>query len=336
MNRTSRTIGVNGPDVCVVGFGGWGIGGETQGDTSYGETDDDLSKITIKHALAQGINFFDTSPAYGDGRSEAILGEVLEPVRSHVKIATKVGYTSWTARPDFSEAGINASLEQSRERLRTNFVDIVWLHSPEIDILLQNNEAFATLDKLRSEKKIGLWGVSCKSPQDGMKLLDKRPIDALMVNFNMLDPRCIDVGLFDRVQSLGTGIVARTPLCFGFLTGLLTEDTLFPRGDHRRAWPRQQIKTWVDGAREALKIANAAPGEQACAAALRYCLSFPAVSAVIPGALHPDEVNQQILAAQLGPLPQRVINQIIALDKDNKLFVERRQYDATRPTTIPK
>jgi aryl-alcohol dehydrogenase-like predicted oxidoreductase len=316
-----RPMGAGGPDVGVIGFGGWGIGGRTPGNSSYGETEDDVSRATIQRAVERGVTLFDTSPAYGDGRSESLLGEVLEPIRDRVQIATKVGYRSWTEPPDFSVNTMRGSLHGSLDRLRTDRVDLVWLHSPAIELLLETPEIFDALDRMVSEDLVSRWGVSCKSPEDALRLLDVRPVDLFQVNMNMLDIRILENGLVERAEREGVGIVVRTPLCFGFLTGTITPKTVFPEGDHRRAWSSDQIQAWVDGALQALSIVGATPGAQACAAALRFCLSFPAVCSVLPGAIRPTEMDEQADAALYGPLEVENIAAIIELNRAKSFFV---------------
>ena len=99
-----RALGRTGLNVSEIGFGAWGIGGRTVGTTSYGDTDDRTSLAALGRALDLGINFYDTSSAYGDGHSEELLGQAFASRRSDVLIATKAGYESWDRPPDFSPA----------------------------------------------------------------------------------------------------------------------------------------------------------------------------------------------------------------------------------------
>jgi aryl-alcohol dehydrogenase-like predicted oxidoreductase len=318
-----RQLGARGPKVGVIGFGGWAIGGRTAGESSYGETDDDMSRAAIRRAVDRGVTLFDTAPAYGDGRSERLLGEVLAPFRARVQIATKAGYASWTAAPDFSPAALDRSLDSSLERLRTGWVDVLWLHSPPTDLLLETPEIFAALDRMVADGRIGLWGISCKAPEDALRVLDRHRVPLLQVNLNMLDIRMVECGLAERAEAAGVGIVARTPLCFGFLTGTIGPGATFPDGDHRRAWPARQIDAWAAGAAATLAIAGAAPGAEACAAALRFCLSFPAVATVLPGAVRPGEVDEQVAAGVAGPLDRAIVDAIIAHNRAHSYFVRR-------------
>src|SRR5215203_5260822 len=123
-----RALGRTGLTVSEIGFGAWGIGGRTVGQTSYGDTDDATSLAALGRALDRGITFFDTSSAYGNGHSEALIGRAFASSRQRVVIATKAGYEAWDRPPDFSAAAIVASAESSLARLRTDYIDLFQLH----------------------------------------------------------------------------------------------------------------------------------------------------------------------------------------------------------------
>src|SRR5262245_21236343 len=104
-----RALGRTGLVVSEIGFGAWSIGGRTAGTTSYGETDDRTSLAALARALDAGITLFDTSSVYGNGHSEALIGEAFEHRRDRVVIATKAGYETWVRASDFSPASIVSS-----------------------------------------------------------------------------------------------------------------------------------------------------------------------------------------------------------------------------------
>jgi len=316
-----RPLHAGGPEVGAVGFGAWGIGGATPGDTSYGTTDDDTSVATIRRARAVGVDFLDTSPAYGDGRSERLIARAVGPDRDAVVLSSKVGIASWRDRPDFSPAAIRRSLEGSLERLATDRLDVLFLHSPDPAALTDAPDTFDALDTLVAEGRVGAWGISCKAPADALVFLRHRRVSLFQVNLNMLDQRAVACGLLDLAAREGIGIVARTPLCFGFLTGLVDERTAFTEGDHRRAWSPAQRAKWADGARQMMAAAGAAPGQEATVAALRFCLSFPAVSCVLPGALRPQEVEAHAEAGRLGALSEATLAAIMDAYARDEFFV---------------
>jgi aryl-alcohol dehydrogenase-like predicted oxidoreductase len=136
----------------------------------------------------------------------------------------------------------------------------------------------------------------------------------------MMDVRAVESGLLQVAHDRGVGIIARTPLCFGFLSGTLRPDTAFAPGDHRLRWAPAQIKTWCAGAERVLAAVPRPAGSTATQAALRFCLSFPAVSTVIPGMLTPAEVDENAEASRHGPLPAAAIEAVLALNRTHIFF----------------
>ena len=130
-----RKLGNTGLEVSEIGFGAWGIGGD-----SYGTVDDDVSRKALRFAYDQGITLFDTSDIYGSGHSEELIGQVLKDVRGRIVIASKVGtlpHFGFTMPQDFSVKHIREALEASLRRLQSEYVDLYQLHSPPIEVLSQ-------------------------------------------------------------------------------------------------------------------------------------------------------------------------------------------------------
>lgn len=307
--------------VGCIGFGGWGIGGQTRGNTSYGATEDSVSRDALRKALAEGVTLFDTSPAYGDGRSECLIGEALEPNREESLICTKAGVETWGQKFNFEIESIKRSLYRSLRRLKTSYVDILLLHSPLPEIFAEK-KLFLALDRLKDSGKIREWGISCKGPHDAIAALDRHDVRLFQVNFNMLDLRALNSGLLNRTAESEIGVIARTPLNFGFLTGVIDENTQFKGGDHRLAWSRDQVAAWAEGARKLMAITGTKPGDEACIAAIRFCLSFPGISVVLPGAQTPEEVKIHCAAGRLGPLPPEVLMEILSFSNRTTFFLQ--------------
>lgn len=315
-----RALGRTGLTVSSIGFGAWGIGGRTAGTTSYGDTDDRTSLGALARALDRGITFFDTSSAYGDGHSEALIGQAFATARSRVVIATKAGYESWERPPDFSSAAVAASAERSLRRLRTDYIDLLQLHNPPPEVLAAGAVP-EQMERLRSEGKIRAWGLSARSPAEALQALSACNAAVIQANFNMMDVRAESGGLFEAISRTGAGFIARTPLCFGFLSGTIGRDTVFPPGDHRLGWSRAQLDNWIDGAAELLHAITATPGTEGALSALRFCLSFAAVSSVIPGILTPAEAEANAAAGDLGPLPPDAVNRVLDINRRRRFFI---------------
>jgi aryl-alcohol dehydrogenase-like predicted oxidoreductase len=310
-----RTLGATGIAVSAVGFGAWGIGGLTERATSYGKADDATSRDALAAAFEQGVTFYDTSPVYGYGRSETLIGEVFAGRRERVTIATKAGWTRYDVPPDFTPAGLRRSLEASLGRLKTDHIDLLQLHNPPPALLAEQPEILDALAALKREGKTRAIGLSAKSPAEAAEALVRHPFDAVQVNFNMLDLRALDAKLFERAAARGAGVIVRTPLAFGFLTGTITAETIFAPGDHRAAWPKAQLRAWSEGAR-LLSERLAVPAEENRAAtALRFCLSYPAVSTVIPGILTRAEAVANARAGDLPPLAPAELAAVVEVNR---------------------
>jgi aryl-alcohol dehydrogenase-like predicted oxidoreductase len=319
-----RNLGRTGLVVSEIGFGAWGIGGRTVEQTSYGDTDDRTSLAALACAHDCGITFFDTSAVYGNGHSEELIGEALGGVRDRVVLATKAGYETWDRPPDFSAAAIVASAERSLGRLRTDYLDLLLLHNAPLDVLLAADVREA-LARLVASGKIRSWGASAKTPADALKALQACDVPVIQANFNMMDVRAVTSGLFEEAGRRSAGFVARTPLCFGFLSGTITRDTKFPPGDHRLGWSSAQLANWIDGARDLLDVVSASPGLAGVQAALRFCLAFPEVSTTIPGILTPAEAGQNAAASGIGALPRDAVAAVLEINRNRQFFVAAAQ-----------
>lgn len=297
-----RPLTQNGLLVSEIGFGAWGIGGAAGGHPAYGSTDDTQSIKALQVAFDAGITFYDTSDLYGMGHSETLIGKAFQHKREKVVIATKGGMKTAAGVQDFSPGYLRKALERSLERLGTDYVDLYQLHSPSLAEFEKDELLQFLFGELLQGGKVRQVGVSARSPQEALVLVERFGIRCVQVNLNLLDWRAIDSGLLRRCKDLGAGVIARTPLCFGFLTGQYLLDDISDPNDHRSRWPHERLLRWIDAAQ---KFGNAitSGGEQTAGQkALRFCLSFPEVATVIPGMLTPDQVVENIQASRLGLL----------------------------------
>lgn len=310
-------------EISKVGFGTWGIGGKTAGLTSYGETDDLVSCKALEHALAKGVTFFDTSPAYGDGHSEELLGKVFSGAkRNKIIIATKGGCSSFTKPFDFSVSTLQKGVEDSLRRLKTDYIDLFQLHNPSIERMENSDDLKRMLEDLKQTGKIRAFGVSIKDPNEGFIALSSLSPDALQVNFNLLDQRAHDCDLFEAALKKKTSIIARTPLCFGFLSGDITKETIFPDGDHRARWSRPQVLRWIEGGQEMAELLESISGKPVAEQALRFNLSFPEVATTIPGMHNVNEVEENIIAGLGDIFSQSSLLKIRTLYQKQSYFVK--------------
>jgi aryl-alcohol dehydrogenase-like predicted oxidoreductase len=304
--------------VSEIGFGAWGIGGVVKDSKAYGPTDDKVSLGALKQAFDEGVNFYDTSPLYGYGHSEKLIGKAFRGSRDKIVISSKVGYVDFSGKQDFSAAFIRHSLEASLKRLQTEYIDIYQLHDPPIDELKVNSETIEALQGLVDEGKIRVWGISLRSPSDGYAAVAKLGFKSVQLNFSLVDQRALELDLFTLCQKHDAGIIARTPLCFGFLTGHYGAADSYPEGDHRRRWDAGQITRWAEACN--LFMAQLEDKEQMTNAqtALRFVLSFPQVSTTIPGMLDEGQVKENVSASLFGAFKSSTLEQFKLIYKRNK------------------
>ncbi|MEO5331825.1 MAG: aldo/keto reductase [Magnetococcus sp. YQC-5] len=302
-----------------LGFGCWGIGGCTPGISSYGPTDDQISLQALERAIQRGITFFDTAPAYGNGHSEALLGEACDGSAAPIFIATKAGQERFDLQPDFRVDAMARVLEHSLQRLRRDRVDLLQLHSPPETLLERPDEHLKWLHALIHQKMVGHFGVSVKTPMQGILAIQRMQPTALQVNFNLMDQRVMDCGLLKMAQEQNVVLIARTPLCFGFLTGTLDHTTRFVPGDHRGDWPVAQRHRWIEGGR-AFAAWVQTEGMGVTELALRYPISFAPVALVIPGMLSSKEVDTNADIIEHGPLPQSMLESIRNIYESHNRF----------------
>lgn len=300
-----RTIGSTDLRASEIGVGCWAIGGRF-----WGPTDDSVSVATIRRAREIGINFFDTADSYGDGHSERLLGQVLAENGPDAIVCSKAGIHPDLTGQDFSEPYLTRVVEESLRRLRRDALDLFLLHNPDRATIERAN-VFAIAQRLQKAGKIRHWGVSVrpgaghwKTPASGatpdpvgdaLAVLRLASPSAIEIVFNIFENDAA-VRLFDEARKRSTGIIARVPLASGLLSGKFKHDTEFPRGDFRRAWPREQLHYDVKRIEKLMRLPSM-KGRHLPQAALAFSLSYEDVSVVIPGARTPAQVEQNAEAS---------------------------------------
>ena len=298
-----RQLGRTGLSVSEIGFGAWGIGGAKEDSISYGPTDDKESRKALQHAFDRGVTFYDTADLYGHGHSEFLIGDVFKSIRDQVIIASKGGLLDQNGHQDFSPEHIRRSVEGSLKRLQSDYIDLYQLHDPPLEFLQNDSAIVRTLYSLEKEGKIRSWGISVRSPNDGLPAVERFKAKVVQVNFNIVDQRMVANGLMDLCCTNEIGLIARTPLCFGFLTGMYSERTKFGTHDHRSLWSSEQKNLWLK-AQQIFSAIRDEDHQTESQFALRYCLSYPSLSTTIPGMLCDAHVEENVGASRLGPLSE--------------------------------
>lgn len=289
-----RIFGKTKIEISEIGFGAWAIGGSW-----WGQTNDETSLKALRTALDLGVNFIDTAAVYGNGRSEQLVGKVYRERKGKFHIATKIPPKDfrWPPLPNasihdaFPSRWIREHTEKSLRNLRIECIDIQQLHvwSPN---WVHQNDWLETLSKLKEEGKLRFIGVSLNDhrPDEALELVRSGMVDVLQVIYNIFDQSPED-RLFPLCQEHNVGIIARVPLDEGSLTGKLTEETTFPEGDFRRDYFSPGILPEVVRRVNALKFLAENGTHSLAVQALRFCLSHPAVSTVIPGIRTPEQAH---------------------------------------------
>tara|TARA_A100001011_G_C14245997_1_gene815583 strand:+ start:80 stop:1027 length:948 start_codon:yes stop_codon:yes gene_type:complete len=298
-----------------LGFGTWGVGGASGKYGSYGATDDSVSKSALLHAYRNGIKFFDTAPPYG--HAEDLLGNIFDEKNfPDIKILTKVGVNLWSDEVNFTSSFITESLHTSLVHLKRKSVFAVILHSLKYELKKGSvREGFSTLLELKREGLVEHIGFSVKSPSEIPRLFELYPeIDIIEANYHLLDVRVHDTKILNSLKRNKSIFIARTPLCFGFLTNKISKESVFDELDHRSRWKQNrqnQINYWIDGRIKLEEIFKRFGYNQPIQElALSFCLQNPLVDYVIPGMMNTDEVNGCLKSIEIESFPKELFLEI--------------------------
>jgi aryl-alcohol dehydrogenase-like predicted oxidoreductase len=291
-----RILGQSGLRVSEVGLGAWQLG-----NILWGGGDEGRALEIVHAALDEGCNFFDTAPAYAEGRSETLLGKALRGRREKAVLCSKFGHTA-EGMTEFSVAALRPSVEGSLRRLQTDFIDVVLLHNPPAELLDGARAAalYSELAALRKEGKLRFFGASLDWSCELRTLSETTLSQAAEVLFNVFhqEPRSAIADAATR----GVGIIAKVPLDSGWLSGKYTGASVFE--GIRGRWPRGVIERragLVEQVR-ALLPANVSLPQ----AALGFVLAHPEIATVIPGAKDVGQLRANVAAASK-PLPMATV-----------------------------
>jgi aryl-alcohol dehydrogenase-like predicted oxidoreductase len=293
-----RNLGSTGIKVSAVGFGAWQLGNDKD---FLGMPLDEGIKL-VHTALAKGCNLFDTAPNYGLGKSETYLGHALKGRRSEAVIVSKFGHGS-NGKTDFDVAKMRSSVEESLGRLQTDHVDALVLHNPPIEVLASNSPQFEMMRALKKEGKIRSFGASSDWGKEVDAVCGVQGAQVIELLFNIFHQE--PVATFERAQKAGIGIIVKVPLDSGWLAGKYTKETEFL--GVRKRWKPEIIERRVDLVKRIGFITE--DGSTMTQAALRFCMAFPAISSVMPGARSLAQLNENLSAAEK-KMPQPIVEKL--------------------------
>jgi aryl-alcohol dehydrogenase-like predicted oxidoreductase len=300
-----RTLGRTGFEISEIGFGAWGIGG-----TQWLGSNDDESVRALRRAIELGFNFIDTALAYGDGHSEKLVGRTIRDATHRMYIATKVPPKNrlWPARPGIGNENvfpydyILRSTETSLRNLKVDSIDLQQLHVWNPD-WLNREEWRRAFEELKTAGKVRAVGVSINDhqPDSALELIRSGLVDTVQVIYNIFD-QTPQQSLFPQAKEKNVGVLARVPFDEGSLTGGITEETIFDPKEFRAFYFRGDRKKQVVEHVAALRKDLAAPDGSLAEIALRFTISDPAVSTVIPGMRTVRNVERNAAVSEKGPL----------------------------------
>jgi len=310
-------LGKRGPKVSTISFGAWAIGGK-----NWGPTDDEVSKNALRAALDEGVTLIDTADVYGFGHSEELIAEVLkERGKGDIVIATKAGNDFYNAGQEdddgygaiqqtYTKEYLMWAAEQSLKRLNVEALDILQLHSPDLD-KLERDEPWDALATLKQQGKILHAGFSIQSFQETnhAHLLDRHHelIDSIQVRYNLLEREAEKV-LFPKAQKYGIGVIVRIPLLFGLLTGKFDRESRFTGDDHRKMnLSPEKLDKYLSQLEQMKPLYDKFPDQTMTQVSLRFCITHPACHTAIPGAKTQEQVQDNCAASDFGPLPEDAI-----------------------------
>jgi aryl-alcohol dehydrogenase-like predicted oxidoreductase len=315
---TNRRLGVTGYEVSELGYGGWGLGG-----SQWRGVDDRDGREALRAAFEQGVTFFDTALAYGDGHSERLIGDVLRPEihDGRAVVATKIPPRNqeWPADGRKSVADVfparhvAASTERSLKHLGVDALPVQQLHVWH-DAWLDDpkwSESRDRMVRLQEEGKVLHWGISINdhAPETALRALADPLFETAQVIYNIYD-RSPEVALFALARKKPLGVIVRVPFDEGALTGRIRADTIFPAGDWREEYFAGDRRAEAGRRADALATLLGDDVETLPELALRFCLSAPQVSTVIAGMRRAEHVRSNVAAARKGALSRAMLSKL--------------------------
>jgi len=291
-----KTLGRTGLRVSVIGLGTMVHAGH------FGPMKDSESLSAIDAALELGVNFIDTSDAYGAGYSETLLGNTLKRRRDKVILATKGGNVMVgpdRGKRNFAAAYIARVLEESLKRLQTDCIDLYQLHNPTVDVI-EHGEVWEVLERAKKEGKIRYYGVSINTIDEGIAAVKDGRSDTIQLEYNLLAQEPAEK-IFPLAQEANVGIIARIPLRRGVLTGKMTvaDEQRFQGEDVRaRSYKGEAFAKELAKA-DQLRFLVHGPVKSLGQAAIAFCVAHPAVSVTIPGSRNDQQMRENATGADV-------------------------------------
>jgi len=300
-------------EISEISLGTWQLGGKW-GD----KFDNEVAQKTLSSATDKGINCFDTADVYQDQNSEKAIGKFMNSLENKPFVITKSGrqLDPHTAE-GYNEENIKNFINQSRERMGVDALDMVLLHCPPTDVYYQP-EVFEFMDKFKEQGLIKHYGVSVERIEEGLKAMNYPGVEAIEIIFNMFRLRPTEL-FFEEAKKNNIGVIVRVPLASGLLTGKFDENSTFGPDDHRtfnrngEAFDKGETFSGVEfkkGLKAVSELKKVFGTDQLAPYALKYILMFDAVSTVIPGASKESHIVSNVEAVDMPDLTKEQMNEV--------------------------
>jgi aryl-alcohol dehydrogenase-like predicted oxidoreductase len=306
-----RKLGRTGFKVSDMAHGLWGMSG-------WSGSEDQQSLEALQIAVDNGCNFFDTAWAYGEGKSDALLGQIIARNKGkRLYAASKIPPMNdkWPALPSYKYQEVFPArhvfkyADLIRQKLGTDSIDVLQFHVWD-DSWTNEKEFRDTVEKLKNDGVIRYFGLSLNrwEPANGINAIRSGLVDTVQVIYNIFDQSPEDE-LFPACEKFDIGVIARVPLDEGSLGGNMTRDTKFPAGDWRGGYFNpENLNNTMDRVDELRKIVPS--GMSLSQLALRFILSNPIVSTTIVGMRKPTHVKENLATSDAGPLDASLLQQL--------------------------
>lgn len=308
MNK--RLLGRTGLSVSEISLGTWAFGNNV-----YGGVEEKDGIATIHAGIDFGINLFDTAPQYGtneqDGVAEIVLGKALKGKRHKAHISTKFGRNPCieNGAPQFYKSRIIDSVEESLKRLQTDYIDVLFFHSPFSPDEI-NDDVWDGIEQVKKQGKVRFVGHSISMFQQTENMARKWAaegnIDVVQVVLSLMNRESQE--LVSELNKLKIGVFARECMANGFLSGTFTKDTIFKKGTLNSRYSQRELSERVDQV-NAFKFLIRDDIHNMPEAALRWVLDQKGVSTVLSGAKNSKELQGAVAASKASSFSEEEIKQ---------------------------
>ena len=315
-------------DVSEVGLGCWQIG------WCWGDVTERDARELLKKSLDEGINFFDTSDTYGDGRSEKFLSEIIKSTSEKIYVTTKLGRRiRGTNYPKgYKQEPMEEFIDRSLMNLGIECIDLLQLHCPPSEII-SKKETFEMMDEIVKKGKVANYGVSVHKISDAMEAIKNPNVKSIQLVFNIFRQKPTEI-FFNEAKKKNIAVIVRGPLASGLLTGEINRDTKFAKNDHRNynikgeafdigdTFSGVNFEKGIEAVEQLKKIVP--DNFSLSTLALKWILSHDAVSVVIPGAVNKSQVEINARTSDLDdisdiiPKINSIYDELIKADVHNR------------------